>query len=119
MKRFHVGATLPVLALLTVVGCSTSASRDDIYWDAFDGGAKIAGDYEPPPVDAGCTDGSITDTAQRILKCSRWDKPSQDWVRQQCGEQMPNDVADRTTWMAGCTDGANDSPEYEVYGKHP
>ncbi|WP_406175272.1 hypothetical protein [Streptomyces sp. NBC_00996] len=116
MKRFFIGAVV-ASTVLAVAGCS--ASREEIYWYALDIGVQIAGDYEPLPQDPRCTDGSITDPAQRILACSGWDAPSQGWIREQCGERMPDGVADRSTWMEGCADGANDSPKYEVFGKHP
>ncbi|MFF4548610.1 hypothetical protein ACFY1J_30990 [Streptomyces sp. NPDC001406] len=117
MKRLFTGAVLASISLLAMTGCS--ASQEEVYWDAFDTGAQIAADYVAPPQDPRCSDGSITDTAEYLRACSGWETPSQSSVREQCGEQMPDDVADRATWMEGCTDGANDSPNYEVYGNHP
>ncbi|MFF3351098.1 hypothetical protein ACFYWN_00430 [Streptomyces sp. NPDC002917] len=117
MKRSLGGATLASLIILAAAGCS--ASQEEIYWDAFDTGAKVATSYVPPPKDPRCFDGSITDTAEHLMACSGFDTPSQGFIHEQCGEQMPDDVADRAVWMEGCTDGANDSPKYEVYGNHP
>lgn len=117
MKRFLVSATLASVGIFATAGCS--ASQEEIYWDAFDTGAKVAASYEPPPRDPRCGDGSITDTAEYLMACAGFSTPTQGFIHEQCGEQMPDDVADRAVWMKGCTDGAHDSPNYEVYGKHP
>ncbi|MFD5492260.1 hypothetical protein ACFWH4_04800 [Streptomyces sp. NPDC127091] len=118
MKRLFTGAVLASISVLAVAGCS--ASQEEVYWDAFDTGAQMAADYEPPPEDPRCSDGSITDTAEYIGACAGWkESVPQSSVREQCGEQMPENVADRATWMEGCSDGANDSPNYEDYGSHP
>jgi hypothetical protein len=117
VKRVFIGVALASISVLTATGCS--ASREDTYWDAFDVGVQVAQDYQPPPKGPECFDGSITDTAQYLMSCSGSDTPPQATIHEQCGEQMPDDVSDRAIWMEGCTDGANDSPNYETYGKHP
>ncbi|MFD5628152.1 hypothetical protein [Streptomyces sp. NPDC127072] len=117
MKRLFIGVALASISVLTATGCS--ASREETYWDAFDAGAQVAQGYQPPPKGPECTDGSITDTAEYLMSCSGWDSPSEASIREQCGQQLPDDVSDRAVWMEGCADGANDSPNYESFGKHP
>ena len=111
-KRSALAAGV-LAVLLCTAGCG--ASQEDTYWDGFAAGEGI--DIEGKG-DPNCADGiDPSDTVGRIRACMTFSK-SYGAIYDECGKMLPDDV-DSSVWMEGCTNGANDRPNYAAYGPRP
>lgn len=111
-KRSALAAGV-LAVLLCTAGCG--ASKEDTYWAGYVAGEGIDTEAKSDP---NCADGiDPSDVAARIRACAAWPK-SQGAIYDECGEMLPDDV-DSSVWMEGCTNGANDRPNYAAYGPRP